>query len=45
MNNVIAAHEILYYVKNTEELGLLLKLNFDNVDWKYILTTFKHRGS
>jgi Reverse transcriptase (RNA-dependent DNA polymerase) len=45
MDNVIAAHEILHSIKSTKELGLLLKLDFqntfDNVDWNYILNTFK----
>jgi Reverse transcriptase (RNA-dependent DNA polymerase) len=48
MDYVIAAHEILHYVKTTKESGLLLKLDFekvfDNVDWKYILNTFTQRG-
>jgi Reverse transcriptase (RNA-dependent DNA polymerase) len=48
MNNVITAHEILHSVKQSKEPGLLLKLDFektfDNIDWSYLLSTFKQRG-
>jgi Reverse transcriptase (RNA-dependent DNA polymerase) len=47
MDNVIAAHEILHSVKQSKEPGILLKLDFekafDNVDWSYLLNTFKQR--
>jgi hypothetical protein len=45
MDNIIVAHEILHSVKSTKEPGFLLKLDFekafDNIDWHYILNTFK----
>jgi Reverse transcriptase (RNA-dependent DNA polymerase) len=48
MDNVISAHEILHYVHRSKEPGLLIKLDFekvfDNVDWNYILNTFKQHG-
>jgi Reverse transcriptase (RNA-dependent DNA polymerase) len=48
MDNIISAHEILYFVHRSKEPGLLLKLDFekafDNVDWYYILHTFLQRG-
>jgi Reverse transcriptase (RNA-dependent DNA polymerase) len=48
MDNVIVAHEILHSVKSSKEPSLLLKLDFekafDNVDWNYILNSFKQRG-
>jgi Reverse transcriptase (RNA-dependent DNA polymerase) len=48
MDNVISAHKILHYVHRSKEPGLLIKLDFekvfDNVDWNYILNTFKQHG-
>jgi Reverse transcriptase (RNA-dependent DNA polymerase) len=45
MDNVISAHEILYFIKHSKEPSLLLKLDFektfDNVDWNYLLTILK----
>jgi Reverse transcriptase (RNA-dependent DNA polymerase) len=47
VDNVIAAHEILHYVKQSKERGLLLKLDFekvfDNVNWNYLLNNFRQR--
>jgi hypothetical protein len=37
MDNFIATHEILYFIKSIKELGFLLKLDFEktfnNVNW------------
>jgi Reverse transcriptase (RNA-dependent DNA polymerase) len=47
MDNVIVAHKILHSMHRSKEPGILLKLDFektfDNVDWNYILNTFKQR--
>jgi Reverse transcriptase (RNA-dependent DNA polymerase) len=45
---VVTVHDVLHHVKIHKELGILLKLDFektfDNIEWFYILTTFKNRG-
>jgi Reverse transcriptase (RNA-dependent DNA polymerase) len=45
MDNIIYAHEILHFMHHSKEPGLLLKLDFkkafDNIDWNYILNTFR----